>query len=152
MADNDLGPLGARHLSRGLQLGPLRELDIKGNDIGDEGAEWIAAALEANANLTTLDLGYNYIGPRGVRAIADALRNNTALRTLSLYYDNEYGAEGAVALAEMLKVNEGLHTLNLRGNAIGVEGARAFAAAVRAQGERIDSTLRYLDLDDTAEV
>ena len=76
------------------------------NEIHDEGAKAIAAALLKNQTLTQLDLGdlyyynitylfifvgYNKIGDEGAKAIADALLKNQALTQLNLsdlYYYN----------------------------------------------------------------
>ena len=59
LKDNDLGPLGAKHLSDGLKVNnSITELDIsnKGGeasgDIKAEGAKYIAEMLGINASLT----------------------------------------------------------------------------------------------------
>lgn len=44
------------------------------NDIGDDGAFQIAAALKDNRSLTSLDLGGNNVGPDGAKALAAALQ------------------------------------------------------------------------------
>jgi hypothetical protein len=63
-------------------------------------------------------------------ALAEALRTNTSLTTLELY-NNQIGDAGAVALAEALRTNTSLTTLNLSGNQIGDAGAVALAIALR---------------------
>ena len=50
------------------------------------------------------DLGFNSIGVEGAIAIAEALKVKTVLTELVLY-DNSIGDEGAKAIAEALKVN-----------------------------------------------
>ena len=59
----------------------LNNLDLTGNDIGDDGAKAIAEALKVNPVLTTLDLHNNLIGAEGAKAIAEALKVNPLLKT-----------------------------------------------------------------------
>jgi hypothetical protein len=61
------------------------------NNIGDEGARTLAAALDRNATLTQVDLASAYIGDVGARALAAALANNATLAFLNLYR-NKIGA------------------------------------------------------------
>jgi Ran GTPase-activating protein (RanGAP) involved in mRNA processing and transport len=68
--------------------------------------------------------------PEGALAIAEALKLNSSLTTLDLGY-NEIGIEGAFAIAEGLKVNSSLSTLHLHGNDVGKEGASAIAEALK---------------------
>eukprot|EP01012_Entosiphon_sulcatum_P034917 TRINITY_DN4432_c0_g1_i2.p1 TRINITY_DN4432_c0_g1~~TRINITY_DN4432_c0_g1_i2.p1 ORF type:complete len:912 (+),score=193.61 TRINITY_DN4432_c0_g1_i2:568-3303(+) len=56
--------------------------------------------------------------------LADALRTNTVVRTLDLS-NNYVGADGARGLAEMLKSNQWITKLDLSGNPVTDEGARA---------------------------
>ena len=62
----------------------LQTLDLRYNNIGDEGARATADGVKSNTALQTLDLYGNRIGDEGAKAIADALKSNTVLRTLSL--------------------------------------------------------------------
>ncbi|MEM1350045.1 MAG: hypothetical protein AAGI01_15900, partial [Myxococcota bacterium] len=123
VAINELGPDGARallasplmerlvhldlshnHLDATLHepltehadsLEPLRELVLRGNELGDEGAE-LLAQLSLVRRLRLLDLYHNDIGPRGVGALVDhhAL---VGLEVLDLSY-NDIGEDGARAL------------------------------------------------------
>ena len=43
----------------------ITNLDLTRNDINDQGAEALAAALQHNTTLTSLDLQHNYIGHQG---------------------------------------------------------------------------------------
>ena len=54
---------------------------MSGNNIGNEGAHYLAKALKTNTSLTTLDLSCNNIGDEGVRALAEALEK---IKILSL--------------------------------------------------------------------
>ena len=91
-------------------------------------------------NLTNLDLFHNSIGAEGAIAIAEALKVNAVVTTLRLN-DNNIGPEGAIAIAEALKVNAVLTELNLRLNSIGPEGAIAIAEALK-----VNAVLTKLDI------
>ena len=69
----------------------------------------------------TLNLSSNSIGAEGAQALAEALKTNGALTTLDLS-------------SEALKTNVALTTLNLRKNSIGDEGALALAEALKTNG------------------
>lgn len=78
---------------------------------------------ENDPMLTAPKLGNPYFmyDPENLIALAEALKNNTTLTTLDLT-DNHIGAKGATALADMLKNNKTLTVLNLAYNKIGDEG------------------------------
>ena len=59
-----------------------------------------------------------------------AAQANRALTSLNLWRD-AVGSEGAKALADALRVNTVLRSLDLKGNNIGDEGALAIADALR---------------------
>jgi len=108
----------------------MTELELSGNEIGDEGAKAIAEALKVNAVLTELRLGANNIGDDGAKVIAEALKVNAVLTKLSLW-ENSIGPEGAIAIAEALKVNAVLTELRLGANNIGDDGAKVIAEALK---------------------
>ena len=65
--------------------------------------------------------------------LCESLKTNTTLEKLDIGGDNTedvLGASGAKLIAEMLKVNTPLTTLNLQYNQIGKEGAIAIAGAL----------------------
>ena len=85
----------------------LKSANLGWNDIGDEGAVAISAALENNNTLTKLDLEATLwktriqISARGAEAIAKMLAVNGVLTSLSLCH-NRIGSYGAKAIAESL--------------------------------------------------
>jgi hypothetical protein len=107
----------------------LRQLDLKNNSIGDEGARALAGALPSATALEGLHLGNNSIGDEGARALAGWLPSARALLELSLK-GNSIGAAGACALAGALLSAMALTQLHLGNNSIGDEGARALVAAL----------------------
>ena len=83
----------------------VKELWLNGNQLGDAGAEAIAAMLRTNRSLTFLDLERNKIGDAGAEAIAAMLRTNRSLTVLSMR--NEIGDAGKKALREAVAGREG---------------------------------------------
>lgn len=55
-----------------------------GNEIGDDGSEFVASVLIANKTLTTLDLCGNEIGDKGAKIIAQAVSYNRSLKRLRI--------------------------------------------------------------------
>ena len=95
--------------------------------------------LEFNRALISANLDYNDIGDEGAIAISAALESNTTLEDLSLkaemnlkakMNDTKITAVGAQAIAKMLVVNRALTSLDLLLNEIGTGGAKAIAAAL----------------------
>jgi Ran GTPase-activating protein (RanGAP) involved in mRNA processing and transport len=62
-----------------------------------------------------LFLSHNNIDDVGAKLIADALKNNHSLNTLDLMVNN-IGDDGVIAIADALKVNFSLDKLNLLAN------------------------------------
>lgn len=52
----------------------LQELNVSYNNIGDEGAAYLAEALAANDYLKVIDLSWNKIRPFGIVQIAKAVQ------------------------------------------------------------------------------
>ena len=104
------------------------------------------ALNQENSLIVTLGLNrYSIDEPTidapGVEALAEGLRTNGALKTLDLS-SNSIGDAGAQALAEALKTNEALTQLFLRSNSIGDAGAQALAEALKT-----NEALTMLDVD-----
>ena len=102
-------------IARILPYTSLRSLDVSGNNIGDEGAE----ALAANKTLSSLNVSSNFIFARGAKALAA----NKTLSSLNVS-QNCIGPGGAKALA----ANTNLNSLDVSCNVIGDEGAMALTA------------------------
>ena len=98
-------------------FGSITELWLNNNLISDEGAEAIASFLELpSCALNELWLGDNNIGASGTTLISAALSNNivSKLKCLGLY-KNKIGNGGALSLAQMLRKNNTLSTLDIHG-------------------------------------
>ncbi|KAG0374146.1 hypothetical protein BGX24_010795, partial [Mortierella sp. AD032] len=84
--------------------------------------------------------GVEKLGKKRLERLAEAVKTNSTLTTLDLY-GNSIRAHGAVALSKALTTNSTLATLNLNSNAIGDNGAVALSEALK-----INSTLTTLHL------
>jgi NLR family CARD domain-containing protein 3 len=111
------------------------------NDIGDQGATYLAKALIKNSSLTSIELDDNGIGNIGLAAISMALKENDTLAKLFLN-GNSMDLAGATALAETIRVSTSLRHLALRRNAIGNDSALAIADALK-----LNTALAILDLE-----
>lgn len=104
---------------------PLRTLEIRGANLGDDGASRLASA-EGARRLRRLALDANDIRETGARALASS-EQLSSLAALSLPY-NSLGDAGALEIArsEHLALSE----LDLRGNEIGETGKKALEKAL----------------------
>ena len=57
----------------------MTSLDLRGNEIEDEGAKALAEALLMNKSVTDFNLDGNYVGDEGAKALAEALIENDTL-------------------------------------------------------------------------
>ena len=73
LSQNKLGDAGAAAVASLMEVAPLEEVVLNGNDIGDLGAKALAKSARNCGTLRKLWLGDNMIGERGVDALADAL-------------------------------------------------------------------------------
>jgi Ran GTPase-activating protein (RanGAP) involved in mRNA processing and transport len=76
---NGMGTEGSVKFAEGLAGNTsLKRLDLGLNNLQDEGAKYIAAALELG-NLETLNLSQNAIGTRGTNRLAQAISSGNLL-------------------------------------------------------------------------
>ena len=84
------------------------------------------------------------IGATGATAIANALKVNSSLTSLNLTGNNYIGgATGATAIADALKVNSSLTGLSLNSTFIGDTGAIAIADALKVNSSLTGLSLEY---------
>ncbi|KAL0238188.1 hypothetical protein GEMRC1_012661 [Eukaryota sp. GEM-RC1] len=94
--------------------------------------------------VSTIYLDNNSIGNEGAIAIAEALKVNSSVSTINLY-NNSIGPEGAIAIAESLKVNSSVSEIYLWDNSIGNEGAIAIAEALK-----VNSSVSTINLQNNS--
>ena len=92
---------------------------------------WNTIVPNINRALIKLSIGDSELG-HGIQTICESLCHNDTLQAIS--FANRWGnaqfkmgAAGAKRVADMLKVNRSLTSLNLRWNEIGAGGAKAIA-------------------------
>jgi hypothetical protein len=132
-------------VGQSLLLGP----DFLGQSLQPADAILIASDLQFMAVLTELSLftihPRNNIGDEGAKAIAEALKVNVVVTTVDLG-DNSIRVEGAIAIAEALKVNAVLTKLYLRNNYIHVHVSRVSGAKAIAEALKVNAVVTELDL------
>jgi hypothetical protein len=139
---NQLGLDGAQRLARALESNTtLRVLLLEDfHCIGYVGVQPLARAVGVNRGLEKFSLVRNAVTSAGARAFAAALGTHSSLQSLDLSW-NRIGASGAQALAAALATNRSLLSLVLQHNRVGAVGAMALAAALD-----VNRTLLVLDL------
>ncbi|KAH9773496.1 RNI-like superfamily protein [Citrus sinensis] len=132
------GALGANALAKGLEGNKsLRELHLHGNSIGDEGIRALMSGLSSRkGKLAVLDIGNNSISAKGAFHVAEYIKNCKSLLWINLYM-NDIGDEGAEKIADALKQNRTITTidlLDLAYNPIGADGAKALSEVLKFHG------------------
>jgi len=111
----------------------LRSLNLSCNGVNARGAASLAALLcSAGCSLEALNVRENLIPSSGGVALAEALRHNTSLLSLDLSVNSGLGHPAAVAFGSALLRNSTLAVLNLGGCSLGDDGAVALAQSLSA--------------------
>ena len=105
---NQLGDGGATILCDALRestVTKVQELDLRGNDIGPDGAKAVAAMAAVVASVTNVLVSRNELGDEGSTILCNALRESTVTKVeeLDLSY-NDIGPDGAKAIADLCAV------------------------------------------------
>lgn len=98
--------------------------------------------LESNKESQTLSLAYASVGDDGIGEVARFLRDNAFVKYLDLR-GNNIQAKGAVVLANGVKLNRSLRSLNLKWNCVGKDstGVQAMCDVLKS-----NMTISHLDL------
>ena len=122
----------------------LYELNLKDNNISNEGIKFIADLLKNNKTIKKLNLCCNLnINEKGIKILCDSLKySRSQLDELDLQ-ENFIGKEGAIFIADLLKVNKFLQDLNLDHTYIYNEGIEYIAKSLET-----NKYLKYLDLSN----
>lgn len=141
-------PLIARFLAEDCVL---ESFFLSCNRLGDDGVEALARGLAANRTIQRVSLASNCVGPRGAAALADALADHPSITLLDLGFTkatvavgengNFIGDEGARSLAQMLRTNTNLRSLDLLHNYISQAGVNHLREALK-----VNDTLVWLQL------
>jgi Ran GTPase-activating protein (RanGAP) involved in mRNA processing and transport len=137
----NLGPNGCERISQALKKNTtIQKLDLTGNNLG-EGSLALADALKGNKTLTSLDLSRCNIQARECQILCTALEINQGLKSINLRY-NIIGVGCWLSISNMLKVNNTLQVLNLKGNAMGNNGE------LMADALKVNGSLTSLDISN----
>jgi len=112
---------GVVYLASALQTTPCISLELKDNQIGDQGVENLAEAIAASLAIRYIGLEGNGISDAGAQILAEAVGNLEFCTVLNLR-NNNIGSEGARHLANMSAFGRVRRTVDLSDNPIGDEG------------------------------
>lgn len=110
-------------------------------------ARWMEAMHEGEEEANLTGCGLAFGDVELVRILAQDLKTNNTLLTLDLY-GNMLGDDGVALIVEALKSNSVLTTLCLGGNPIGIAGVHAIAGLVTTNETLMDLDLAYTAIED----
>jgi Ran GTPase-activating protein (RanGAP) involved in mRNA processing and transport len=123
-------------LLRSPALRTLRKLNLGYNGLSDADMSTLAPLLQRSSQLAEIQLDGNNIGNDGAESIAQALRGNACVVMLDLN-DNALGDAGVHALYDMMDQCPRLLKLYVGGNAdVSAAALRRVATTVRQRAER----------------
>lgn len=123
----------------------LQSIWLAGNHVTDEGLQVLCDKyIGGDPPLQRLYMKGLSLGSRGMASLKSALRTNSTLRILSVTYCGLTGPVEISHLAEALKDNSTLESINLQGNNIDDEGFRCLWEAVKPKGGRPHPSLNAL--------
>ena len=109
----------------------LQVLDLRYNQIADDGANALALCFKTSGHLQFLKLGHNSIGDIGVMALADSFIYCSNLEVLDLS-SNKIGNKGIESLSASLKCCFKLNCLDLSYNSMSLSGAEVLANCLKS--------------------
>jgi len=138
LVGNEIGDDGVKAIAAALALesSTLQEINLCENLVCNLGAARLGDSIVNNSALLILDVSCNLIGDTGAEIIAIALRRNKTLRELNLAC-NEIGDEGAENMSSALTKNQGLRKLWMTNNKIDDKGANKLV-----EGLKLNYTLK----------
>jgi hypothetical protein len=140
-SESFMGDEGCSAICEALRFNKsLLALNVRGGNIGRDGAVAVGHMLRANHTLHRLSLEWNPTGAleSGIEAIAEGLASNMGLKHIDLR-NNRISAEGAASFFRLLKTNQHLESLDMRWNSLGQLGGRALV-------ELLDTNVTLIDV------
>ena len=143
-----IGPSGAFSLVEALEsvrprkMLKLKTLGLRGNGLGDQGAQEVAHLLRGNRSLTSIDLRSNQIGDNGASAIGSALesrvlrksskvRSSSPSRMSTRKGHKNQAEKKRKNVTSSEEVAHVLSVIDLGSNPLGVRGGEALLDAAR---------------------
>lgn len=149
----------------------LRQLQLNGNNIGDEGAELLFEAikernvlqsielsrcglcecrwarhLRSTSSLSSISVSNNLIDPIGLDRLCDGILGCASLRNVDMSH-NLFGSGHCLLLARVVGNNQGLYSLNLSGNGFSDDAVNNIFAALPQNPYLVSIDLRLGGLD-----
>lgn len=141
----NVSSISARSLAKAMWINDtITCLDLSSNDLNDHAGAYLARILKRNSTLKKLELDNNRLGSKACAAFGESLQSNTSLVYLSLDSNpiaSDHDISGLNALANSLKVNKTLTSLNLWRTNIPEHGGRILASALE-----MNDTLLFCDI------
>ena len=130
----------------------IQELNLSGNmleveQVTNESIVELANILKSNKNLLKLDISHMSYDDEGAIAIAEALKVNTTLKEINLSHTYAITDEGVIVIAEALMVNKTLERINLQESRITDRGATVIAEALK-----VNKTLKEINLSANSDI
>ena len=148
LKNNDLSDDGAATLSDGLKSNnTLLEFNMSSNKITNVGAKKIGEAIQVNVALQILDIHSNRISDDGAAAISDGLKSNNTLLEFNMS-SNQITNVGAKKIGEAIQVNTALQILDIHSNRISDDGAAAISDGLKSNNTLLELNISHNSIAD----
>ncbi|KAK2870185.1 hypothetical protein Q8A67_024577 [Cirrhinus molitorella] len=111
-------------------ISTIKGVDLRYNNITDQGAVYVAHLIQESESLQSLDLMCNNIEADGAEVIAKSLHKNKNLKMLRMT-GNKIGNKGAMHLAAMLQINTTLEEIDISDCDLATQSVIAFAIVLK---------------------
>jgi hypothetical protein len=117
-----------KNLLKKTNLYNLEELNLSNCRINDDGALGIATSLEKHPKITKLNLSNNFISAKGANYIAAAIAARANIAIVELDFSNNIiGDSSMVMIDQLVSCKPSFHTLKLNQNQFGDDGSKILA-------------------------
>jgi hypothetical protein len=110
----------------GHKLSKLATLELVGNTISDEGFKTLAKVIQTNTTITTLkiDMEGSKNSDQGIQTLAFAISTNRTITKLIIRVDKKINDDAVDAISQMIKTNETIKEIELKGFSLNHEERR----------------------------
>ncbi|CAG9322598.1 PPP1R37_7 [Blepharisma stoltei] len=151
ISNNMLDAKSIENLCFSLVTSKVIELNLSGNNLGSAGCDhlqtMLCGGLSMACYLQKLDVSYNEINFKGLAKLANGLRNNTILRTLNLE-GNPLCGNSSTGVFTLIAGNVAIQNLNLNSCQLGDEGVNKLSEALDSNKVLLKLFLASNDIDD----